>query len=88
MFSAKDIRLIDTEYFNTELFSGYHIIIMSKNTHHIWDIYSPGEYKNCQIFHKHSSEAAYHFHSRAKNLRQAIKDIKSHDEFQLNVRKK
>ena len=41
----------------------------------------------CLVYHKHHINHPYHSHSRCGTLRKAIRDIKSHDEFQLNGRK-
>ncbi|MSA01567.1 hypothetical protein GKG47_08550 [Lactonifactor sp. BIOML-A3] len=41
----------------------------------------------CVIFHKHRASHPYHQHGKARNLRQALKKIKGHDEFQMNGRK-
>ena len=37
--------------------------------------------------HKHRASDPYHTHSRSRSLNRAIRDIKSHDQFQLNGRK-
>ena len=39
------------------------------------------------IFHKHRFKDGYHQHGHARSLRQAIKSIVKHDDYQLNVRK-
>ena len=41
----------------------------------------------CLVYHKHKITHPYHSHARCGTLRKAIKDIKSHDRFQLNGRK-
>lgn len=39
------------------------------------------------IFHKHFFKCPYHQHGRANTLKQAVRSIKGHDKYQLEVRK-
>lgn len=62
------------------------VTVQSKNTGHYWYIHNPEhpEEDACVIFHKHRASHPYHQHGKTRNLRQAIKKIKGHDEFQMN----
>ena len=64
----------------------YDVTILSKNTHHVWLLYNverpDGEVT--LVFHKHKASDPYHTHSRRPSLDRAIRDIKTHDQVQLN----
>ena len=88
MFRAEEIGRLDRSYFNIILAEEYDVTIQSKNTGHIWYIHNP-EYPGegeCIIFHKHNAFQPYHRHGRAGSLRQAVRNIKSHDVFEMNGR--
>ena len=91
MFTKEDFSDIDTVYFSVKSFTGYHIILKSKNTGHIWDIYYrpfPGGH-SLVIHHKHKEKDPFHqqpyFHPRT--LEEAQDMIKKHDTWQLKGRK-
>lgn len=89
MFAQKEIDKIDLEYFRVIQFGGYAITLQSKNTQHCWHIVSQvygGKY-GCQILHAHSMSHAYHIHSKAKTLRDAIRSIQEHDDYVLRKKK-
>ena len=89
MYTQQELDGIDKKYFSVILMNEYDITLMSKNTHHVWQLYNvelpDGEIT--VIFHKHHVSDQYHTHSRTKTLNRAIRDIKNHDKFQLNGRK-
>ena len=89
MFTAKELQKIDRDYFTVVLADAYDVTLISNNTKHVWYIHSVelSDRDLCLIYHKHKISHPYHNHSRCGTLRKAIKDIKSHDEFQLNGRK-
>lgn len=65
------------------------ITIQSRNTGHYWYLHCT-EYPMEQsliIFHKHFFKCPYHQHGRANTLNQAVRSIKGHDKYQLEVRK-
>ena len=89
MFSKEDLRSLDTKYFAVIIVDEYDVTVMSRNTGHYWYIHNP-EYPgkgSCIIFHKHKASHPYHQHGRADTLRQAVRRIKGHDEWQLNGKK-
>lgn len=62
---------------------------LSRNTGHYWYLHCT-EYPEEQsliIFHKHFFRCPYHQHGKANTLNQAVRSIKEHDKFQLEVRK-
>lgn len=85
MFSAEDLKVLDSKYFSIITVSDYDVTIMSRNTGHIWYIHNP-EYPRegtCIIFHKHEASHPYHQHGRTNTLRQAVRSIKKHDRWQM-----
>ena len=89
MFTVKELQKIDRTYFTVVLADAYDVTLISNNTKHVWYIHSVelSDRDLCLIYHKHKISHPYHSHSRCGTLRKAIKDIKSHDKFQLNGRK-
>ena len=89
MYTQAELDKLDRKYFAVILANEHDITLLSKNTHHTWWLHSvelpDGELT--VIFHKHRPCDEYHTHSRSRTLRSAIRQIKSHDEFQLNGRK-
>lgn len=90
MFTQKDIQSIDRSYFNVIFAGCYSITLQSKNTKHYWCIQHEEypKFSTCRISHKHNYSDQFHSHRNRPNLKKAIQDIKSHDDFQINVRDK
>ena len=89
MFTAAELQAIDRNYFTVVVADCYDVTLISNNTKHVWYIHNVelDDRSICQIYHKHKISHPYHSHSRCGSLRRAIRDIKSHDAFQLNGRK-
>lgn len=89
MFTASELQAIDRKYFTVLVADPYDVTLISNNTKHVWYIRNIelNDKSICQIYHKHNISHPYHSHSRCGSLRKAIRDIKSHDAFQLNGRK-
>ena len=88
MFDARQLQQVDPAYFNVIILDPYDVTIQSKNTGHYWIIHN-SEYPSqgsCVIYHKHRYSHPYHQHGRARSLRSALKQIRQHDDYQLNVR--
>lgn len=89
MFQTESIQKLDPAYFNIILADDRDVTIQSRNTGHYWYLHCAG-YPTEQalvIFHKHRFQHPYHQHGRANTLRQAVKNIQSHDKWQMNGRK-
>lgn len=89
MFSKEELKSLDRKYFAVIVADEYDVTVMSRNTGHYWYIHNP-EYPgtgSCIIFHKHKASHPYHQHGRADTLRQAVRSIQGHDEWQLNGKK-
>lgn len=89
MFNTEDMKCLDKNYFEVIAVSDYDVTIMSRNTGHIWYLHNP-EYPcngSVVIFHKHKASHPYHQHGRANTLSQAVRQIKSHDRWQMGGRK-
>lgn len=89
MFDEKSLAHLDRKYFNIILADNQDVTIQSRNTGHYWYLHCAGypTEEALIIFHKHQFKDRYHQHGRARTLRQAVKIIKGHDKYQLNVRK-
>lgn len=90
MFTQKELEGIDRNYFNIIKASCFCVTLQSKNTRHYWHIVhiEYPTFQTCQIYHNHNRFGPYHQHHNRPTLEKAIKDIKSHDDFQINVRDK
>ena len=89
MFEQKSLNKIDGDYFNIIIADSQDVTIQSRNTGHYWYMHCAGypTEEALVIFHKHRFKDGYHQHGHARSLRQAIKSIVRHDDYQLNVRK-
>ena len=89
MFTRKELN-IDSHYFEIIGCTGFCVTIRSRNTGHYWHIVNADgrNYRSCKIYHRHKSQGEYHLHGHAGTLAKCIADIKSHDIFQLNGRKR
>lgn len=89
MFEPKSLDRIDGDYFNIIIADSQDVTIQSRNTGHYWYLHCAGypTEEALVIFHKHRFKDGYHQHGHARSLRQAIKSIVKHDDYQLNVRK-
>ena len=83
------LNKIDGDYFNIIIADSQDVTIQSRNTGHYWYLHCAGypTEEALVIFHKHRFKDGYHQHGHARSLRQAIKSIVRHDDYQLNVRK-
>ena len=89
MFTTEELQAIDRKYFTVIVADAYDVTLISNNTRHVWYIHNV-ELKDrnlCLVYHKHRINQPYHSHAKCGTLRRAIRDIKSHDQFQLNGRK-
>ena len=89
MFDVESLKKIDSDYFNIILIADKDITIQSRNTGHYWCLHCtkyPME-QSLIIFHKHVFKCPYHQHDRVNALNQAVRSIKGHDRFQLEVKK-
>lgn len=88
MFEQKSLDKIDGDYFNIIIADSQDVTIQSRNTGHYWYLHCAGypTEEALVIFHKHRFKDGYHEHGHARSLRQAIKSIVRHDDYQLNVR--
>ena len=89
MFDEENLAHLDRKYFNIILADNQDVTIQSRNTGHYWYLHCAGypTEEALVIFHKHRFKDRYHQHGRARTLRQAVKSIKGHDKYQLEVRK-
>ena len=94
-FEGKDQKTIDdilekalAAWFAAEgsIADDRNVTLQSRNTGHYWYLHCTGypTEGTCIIFHKHRFNHPYHQHGRARTLHQAVKNIKGHDEWQMN----
>jgi len=90
MFSQQQLASIDRSYFEVILADPYDVTIRSKNTGHVWCLHNIGfpADDSLLLYHKHHISHPYHTQRREHHFRSAIKTIKSHDDYQINVRNK
>ncbi len=92
MFKRKDLQSIDRAYFTVKFAGCYGVTLQSKNTRHCWYITSEeyDEVKTCTIFHTHHENTPMHKHGHGRTLVSCMKQIQSHDTYQLkkDARKK
>ncbi len=89
MFTTKELQSIDRKYFTVIGADAYDVTLISNNTRHVWYIRNVEltDRNLCLVYHKHRISHPYHSHSQCGTLWRAIRDIKTHDQFQLNGRK-
>ena len=89
MYTRQELEEIDRSYFEVIIADKYDVILMSRNTRHVWYLRNvelpDGEVT--VILHKHQVSDPYHAHGRSRTMKQAIRYIKKHDLFQMNGRK-
>ena len=88
MYCQKDFNKIDCTYFEVIQLTGYHILLKSKNTKHIWDIYIKETYSgksSIVVMHKHNEADPFHeqWNMHPKTVREAQWLIKDHDRWYL-----
>ena len=90
MYTQQELASIDRNYFAVIVADEYDVTLMSLNTRHMWQLHNVElpDGAVTVIFHKHHASDPYHAHSKSRSLNRAIRDIKSHDQFQLNGRRK
>ena len=88
-FMEREIESLKKKFEVVIVANEYDITLVSNNTHHVWYIHNVElpDRELCIVFHKHKASHPYHNHSWCGTLKKAIKDIKSHDQFQLNGRR-
>ena len=86
MFTIPEKKLIDKKYFEIIRETDDFIELKSKNTHHCWIIqkHQFDDKRKIYLYHKHSMKNRYyHHHYKTFTVRQAVEDIKGHDEYVL-----
>lgn len=77
-------------YFEVLQAGAFTITLKSKNTGHYWHLLEREypTFRHFVIYHKHNVSDEYHAQGMACDLVAAVSGIRSHDEFQMNGRKK
>jgi hypothetical protein len=84
MFGREELVCLDPEYFSIITVNDYNVTVMSRNTGHYWYLHNCGYPDPGTVikFHKHRASHPYHHHGRANSLRQAVRAIRRHDQYQ------
>lgn len=90
MITKEELKKVESNYFEVLQAGAFAITLKSKNTNHYWHLIEREypTFRHFIIYHKHNVSDAYHAQGTACDLAAAVSEIKSHDEFQMNVRKK
>ena len=90
MITKEEIKELDGNYFEVLQTGAFAITLKSKNTGHYWHLLEREypSFRHFVIYHKHNASDAYHAQGTACDLAAAVSGIMSHDEFQMNGRKK
>lgn len=85
MFSEREKRLLSDDYFTPIRQEEQFIEVKSKNTKQCWMVFKKKNEKGMLVvvlYHKHKMEDAwYHEHYRFWTVKDAVKNIKEHDEY-------
>ena len=89
MYTQQELAAIDRSYFAVIVADEYDVTLMSLNTRHMWQLHNVElpDRDVTVLFHKHHASDPYHLQGKRKTMSRAIRDIKNHDEYQLNGRK-
>ena len=91
MFNRKEVNLLHDPYFRIIREEEQFVEIQSLNTGHCWNVFKNQFEKihKIKLYHKHKqSDAYYHEHRICRNVVEAIKQIKAHDEYVLELAEK
>lgn len=85
MITQKEINSLDRQYFTVIHAGCFGVTLQSKNTLHCWYIACEdlGYMQSFRIDHTHVRNTPMHHHGRGKTFQSCIRQIKSHDEYQL-----
>jgi len=85
MITQKEINSLDRKYFTVITAGCYGVTLQSKNTKHCWYIACRdlGYMQDFQILHTHHRDTPMHQHGHGRSLASCIRQIQSHDEYQL-----
>ena len=85
MICAKDIAVIDKNYFRILSVRGFYITLQSKNTGHYWHLLERME-RNRRTFvisHRHGGTGSYHLQRTRPSVKECCAYIKDHAAYQL-----
>ena len=90
MITKEELNELKESYFEVLQAGAFAITLKSKNTGHFWHLLEREypTFRHFVIYHKHNAADAYHAQGTACDLATAVSGIMSHDEFQMNGRKK
>ena len=85
MITVKELNSIDRNYFTVITEGCFGVTLQSNNTHHCWYIACEdlGYTQSFRIDHTHHAGTPMHIHGHGKTLKSCIRQIISHDEYQL-----
>ena len=85
MITQKEINSIDRSYFTVITAGCFGVTLKSNNTKHCWYIECKdfGKFQSFHIHHTHHEGTPMHYHGHGKTFSSCIKQIRSHDVYQL-----
>lgn len=90
MFNRREVNMLHDPYFRIIREEEQFVEIQSLNTGHCWNIFKNQfeRVHKIKLYHKHKqTDSYYHEHSICRNVAEAIKKIKSHDNYMLEQAK-
>lgn len=91
MYTQQELSSLDRKYFEVIIASDYDITLLSKNTHHMWQLHNVElpDGSLIVLFHKHHVQDEYHLQKQFSggNLNRVLRAIRLHDAYQLNGRR-
>ena len=90
MFTIDELRQISNRHFQVLNSSAYCVTVRSFLTGHDWHIIVQeyDRHRTFQIYHRHNPTDAFHVHGHKGSFKSALRDIRDHDKFQMNGRKR
>lgn len=83
MFTEKELKNIDREYFKVIAVSTFAVTLESRNTRHQWHLISKEcrTGMSCEVHHRHDPSKPWHPQWGSKRFPDVLDDIRWHDEF-------
>ena len=90
MFTLKELKVIDLNYFSIIASNGSTVTLQSNNTGHCWHILLEEypHFKSYRIYHTHHKGTPYHEHGHGATFSICLQQIQSHDMYWLNNKKR
>ena len=90
MITKEELKEVEENYFEVLQAGAFAVTLKSKNTGHYWHLLEREypTFRHFMVYHKHNDSDEYHAQGTACDMAAALTEIKAHDEFQMNGRRK